>query len=121
MRTLEHLSPRQQERIARETLDIYAPIANRLGMAKVKNELEDLALKYLDLRASRAGAGDGGEAQADRRVHQGDQTTLRSELDKGGIVCDIYGRRKHLHSIYRKIKRQRIDVARCTTTSPSGS
>src|SRR5438874_2464462 len=48
MRTLEHLSPRQQERIARETLDIYAPIANRLGMAKIKNELEDLALKFLD-------------------------------------------------------------------------
>src|SRR5205809_498612 len=48
MRTLEHLSPRQQERIARETLDIYAPIANRLGMAKIKNELEDLTLKFLD-------------------------------------------------------------------------
>src|SRR5256712_11531726 len=48
MRTLEHLSPRQQERIARETLDIYAPIANRLGMAKAKNELEDLALRVLD-------------------------------------------------------------------------
>src|SRR5437667_145053 len=48
MRTLEHLSPLQQEPIARETLDIYAPIANRLGMAKIKNDLEDLTLKFLD-------------------------------------------------------------------------
>src|SRR5215470_14934597 len=48
MRTLEHLSPRQQERIAQETMEIYAPIANRLGMGKIMLELEDLSLKYLD-------------------------------------------------------------------------
>ena len=48
MRTLEHLSSRQQERIALETMEIYAPIANRLGMGKIKAELEDLCLKYLD-------------------------------------------------------------------------
>src|SRR5881397_3902705 len=111
MRTLEHLSPRQQERIARETLDIYAPIANRLGMAKIKNELEDLALKHLDP------AGHQGLVQAmeekrgvtDEFIRE-IQSTLKSELDKAGIACDIRGRRKHLYSIYRKIKRQQIDV-----------
>ncbi len=111
MRTLEHLSPRQQERIARETLEIYAPIANRLGMAKIKNELEDLALKHLDP------AGHQGLVQAmDEKRGVTDefireiQSTLKSELDKAAIACDIRGRRKHLYSIYRKIKRQQIDV-----------
>ncbi len=112
MRTLEHLSPRQQERIARETMEIYAPIANRLGMAKIKNELEDLALKFLDP------AGYQNLVQAmdeKRKATEGFireiQETLRTELDRAGVACDIYGRRKHLYSIYKKIKRQRIDVA----------
>jgi GTP diphosphokinase / guanosine-3',5'-bis(diphosphate) 3'-diphosphatase len=112
MRTLEHLSPRQQERIARETLEIYAPIANRLGMAKVKNELEDLALKFLDPSGHQSLVA----AMEEKRTLTDDfireiQATLRSELEKAGVACDIYGRRKHLYSIYRKIKRQRIDVA----------
>src|SRR3989442_1999478 len=94
MRTLEHLSLRQQERIAQETLDIYAPIANRLGMAKIKNELEDLALKFLDP------AGYQGLMQAmDEKRKVTDefigeiQGTLRGELEKAGIACDISGLR----------------------------
>ena len=111
MRTLEHLSPRQQERIARETLDIYAPIANRLGMAKIKNELEDLALKFLDPGGYQGLM----QAMEEKRKITDEfikeiQGTLRSELEKAGIACDFYGRRKHLYSIYRKIKRQRIEV-----------
>jgi len=111
MRTLEHLSPRQQERIARETLDIYAPIANRLGMAKIKNELEDLALKFLDAAGyqSLMQAMDEKRKVTDEFIKE-IQGTLRAELEKAGIVCDISGRRKHLYSIYRKIKRQRIEV-----------
>src|SRR5256712_1758121 len=111
MRTLEHLSPRQQERIARETLDIYAPIANRLGMAKIKNELEDLALKFLDAAGyqSLASAVEEKRGVTDEFIRE-IQTTLKSELDKAGVACDIRGRRKHLYSIYRKIKRQQIDV-----------
>src|SRR2546428_7977182 len=111
MRTLEHLSLRQQERIARETLEIYAPIANRLGMGKVKNELEDLALRHLDPAGHQSLV----QAMEEKRKVTDEfikeiQGTLRSELEKAGIVCDISGRRKHLYSIYRKIKRQRIEV-----------
>jgi GTP pyrophosphokinase len=112
MRTLEHLSPRQQERIARETMEIYAPLANRLGIGRIKNELEDLSLKYLD---------PGGFEQLQRALEEKRsltddfireiETTLRTELGKAGIECTIRGRRKHLHSIYKKIKRQRIDVS----------
>ncbi|MGH9798269.1 MAG: RelA/SpoT family protein, partial [Candidatus Polarisedimenticolia bacterium] len=112
MRTLEHLSPRQRERIARETVEIYAPIANRLGMAKVKNELEDLAFRFLDPAAYQALA----KALDERGKVTGGfireiQDTLQGELQKSGIVCDIYGRRKHLYGIYRKIQRQGIEVA----------
>jgi GTP pyrophosphokinase len=111
MRTLEHLSPRQQERIARETLEIYAPIANRLGMAKIKNELEDLALRYLDPAGCQALVA----ALDERRKMTEDfireiRDLLRRELDKAGVVCEITGRRKHLYSIYKKIKKQGIDV-----------
>ncbi len=111
MRTLEHLSPRQQERIARETLEIYAPIANRLGMAKIKNELEDLTLRFLDPPGYQALV----EALEDKRKVTDEfireiQGTLRAELDKAGVGCDISGRRKHIYSIYKKIKRQGIDV-----------
>jgi GTP pyrophosphokinase len=112
MRTLEHLSERQQERIARETLEIYAPIANRLGMARVKNELEDLALRYLDPQGcSVLVEGVEEKRQVTDEFVRGIQATLRSEMDAVGIVCEIYGRRKHLYSVYKKIRRQRIEVA----------
>ncbi|HUD73091.1 MAG TPA: bifunctional (p)ppGpp synthetase/guanosine-3',5'-bis(diphosphate) 3'-pyrophosphohydrolase [Dongiaceae bacterium] len=112
MRTLEHLSPRQQERIARETMEIYAPLAHRLGMGRVKNELEDLSLRYLDP----AGHAQLIQALDEKRRVTDDlireiESTLRTELQKAGIECTISGRRKHLYSIYKKIKRQRIDVS----------
>jgi GTP pyrophosphokinase len=112
MRTLEHLSIRQQERIARETLEIYAPLAHRLGMGRIKNELEDLSMRYLDP----AGHLQLVRALKEKRKVTDDlireiETTLRTELAKGGIECTITGRRKHLYSIYKKIKRQRIDVS----------
>ncbi len=112
MRTLEHLSSRQQERIARETLEIYAPIAHRLGMAKVKNELEDLSLCYLDPQGYQSLL----RAMEDKRkINEGFvleiEQILRDELTRAGVSCVIHGRRKHLYSIYRKIRRQQIDVA----------
>jgi GTP pyrophosphokinase len=112
MRTLEHLSPRQQERIARETIEIYAPLAHRLGMGRIKNELEDLSLQYVDP----AGHQQLVRALDEKRRVTDDlireiEFTLKSELAKAGIVCTLSGRRKHLYSIYKKIKRQRIDVS----------
>src|SRR5438552_17210291 len=111
MRTLEHLSPRQQERIARETLDIYAPIANRLGMAKIKNELEDLALKHLDPIAYEQVR----DAVAARRK-KGEQFlasvehVLRDKLKEAGITATVESRIKRLYSIHKKLLKQRISV-----------
>jgi GTP pyrophosphokinase len=111
MRTLEHLAPRQQERIARETMEIYAPIANRLGMGKIKSELEDLALPYLDPAGYASLVG----ALEDRRKLSDDfiveiQRTLEAKLQEQGIRCEITGRVKHLYSIYKKLRVQGIDV-----------
>jgi GTP pyrophosphokinase len=112
MRTLEHLSPRQQERIAGETMEIYAPIANRLGMGKIKTELEDLALKYLDPPgyASLVAA-----LEERRKMSEGFITTIRTTLEtrlaEQGVPCEITGRVKHLHSIYKKLRKQGIDVS----------
>jgi GTP pyrophosphokinase len=112
MRTLEHLSPRQQERIARETIEIYAPLAHRLGMGRIKGELEDLSLQYLDP----AGYQQLVRGLDEKRRVTDDlireiEATLRTELKKAGIECTLSGRRKHLYSIYKKIKHQRIDVS----------
>ena len=112
MRTLEHLSSRQQERIAQETMEIYAPIANRLGMGKIKTELEDLSLKYLDPPgyASLAAA-----LEERRKMSDGFITEIRQSLEEKlkeqGIVCEITGRVKHLYSIYKKLRVQGIDVS----------
>ena len=111
MRTLEHLSPRQQQRIARETMEIYAPIANRLGMGKIKSELEDIALKYLDPEgyASLVSALEERRKISDDFISQ-IRTTLETRLQEQGIRCEITGRVKHLYSIYKKLRVQGIDV-----------
>ena len=112
MRTLEHLSMRQRERIARETLEIYAPIANRLGMARIKNELEDLSFRHLDSQSYEALEQALNEkSRVTDEFIRGIQATLRSEMDSADIVCEITGRRKHVYSIHKKIVRQRIDLA----------
>jgi GTP pyrophosphokinase len=109
MRTLEHLKPERQEAIARETLDIYAPLAHRLGMGKVRGELEDLAFRYTDPVAyERVSA-----AVEARRV-EGEQflrsveDTIAEQLRENGIEARVEWRIKRLYSIYQKIERQKI-------------
>ncbi|HET9087303.1 MAG TPA: bifunctional (p)ppGpp synthetase/guanosine-3',5'-bis(diphosphate) 3'-pyrophosphohydrolase [Acidobacteriaceae bacterium] len=111
MRTLEHLQPERQQGIARETLDIYAPLAHRLGMGKVRSELEDLAFRYVDpfgydqIRTA---------VEANRQ--QGEQflrnidATLKHHLAEHNIQARIDWRIKRLYSIYQKLQHQRITV-----------
>jgi GTP pyrophosphokinase len=104
MRTLDHLRPEKQRRIALETREIYAPLAHRLGMAQVRWELEDLAFKHLEPEAYRELA----KKVAEKRKEREEQIEvlrkpLEEELRNAGIPCEVYGRPKHLYSIHRKM------------------
>ena len=107
MRTLEFLPPDKQIRIARQSMEIYAPLAHRLGMWQIKWELEDLAFKYLEPVTYRKLV----EMLADRRKARESfinksMGILRKELAKVGIEAEISGRPKHLFSIYKKMERK---------------
>lgn len=113
MRTLEHLAQGKQARIARETLEIYAPLANRLGMGKIKAELEDLSLKYLDPDAHALISRKLEEQARLKDDYISDiRQTLEKMLEESGIPAEITGRVKHRYSIYRKMQVQDIDVDR---------
>lgn len=111
MRTLKYQSPEKQKSIAQETLEIYAPIANRLGISKVKWELEDLCLRYLEpekfyeLVERISMKRDEREEYIQEIIER-----LHRELDKVGIQADISGRPKHFYSIYNKMKKQNKDL-----------
>jgi GTP pyrophosphokinase len=109
MRTLEHLKPDRQEAIARETLDIYAPLAHRLGMGKVRGELEDLAFRYTDPVAYEQVSA----AVEARRVEgeqflRGVEDTLSEQLRENGIKARVEWRIKRLYSIHQKIERTKV-------------
>jgi guanosine-3',5'-bis(diphosphate) 3'-pyrophosphohydrolase len=108
MRTLQHLNPEKQKAIALETREIFAPLANRLGIGRLKWELEDLSFKYLEPEAYREVQNHIAEKRDDReaRIEKVTQI-LKERLDKIGIkVNEIQGRPKHLYSIYQKMQRQ---------------
>jgi GTP diphosphokinase / guanosine-3',5'-bis(diphosphate) 3'-diphosphatase len=114
MRTLHHLPEERRIKIAQETLDIYAPIANRLGMSKVKNELEELSFKYLEPKAYETLRS---KVEARRKNAEGviDELTraLRTRLDDAQIpINTLDGRIKRLYSIHLKLTRQKIDLER---------
>src|SRR6202142_3149263 len=111
MRTLEHLPHDRQQKIAQETLDIYAPIAHRLGMGKIRGELEDLGFLFLD---------PAGYEQVEKAVNarrkQGEaflakmQGIINDKLKEAGIQASVDSRIKRLFSIHKKLQRQRISV-----------
>src|ERR1039457_7213299 len=109
MRTLEHLKPDRQEAIARETQDIYAPLAHRLGMGKVRGELEDLAFRYTDpVSFEKVSA-----AVESRRIEgeqflRGVEETLAEQLRENGIEARVEWRIKRLYSIHQKIERTKV-------------
>ena len=112
MRTLEHMRADSQERIAQETLEIYAPLANRLGIFWLKAALEDLSLKYLHPRDYEEIQKHLSSTASDRRQHMDDlHATLLRVLEEEGIRCEVNGRVKHAYSIWRKLKTQNLDFS----------
>jgi GTP diphosphokinase / guanosine-3',5'-bis(diphosphate) 3'-diphosphatase len=111
MRTLKYLSEDRQQKIARETLDIYAPIAHRLGMGKIRGELEDLAFQYVDPIAFKQVK----EAIESRRK-EGEaflaevQGVIQQKLHANKIQARVEARIKRIYSIWQKLQRQRISV-----------
>ena len=109
MRTLEHLSPAKRQAIAEETLEIYAPLANRLGIGWIKNELEDLCLKHLkpdvyEMLRTRVAKRDEDRQQYIHEVIE----LVTNALHDHGLQGQVYGRPKHLYGIYQKMNKQSI-------------
>ena len=111
MRTLQYLPEERRVRIARETMDIYAPLAGRLGMSKIKNELEDLSFQYLEPESYK----DLAARVKERRQQATDfiekiKATVAEKLRAAGLEATVEGRIKRLYSIHQKLRRQRIDL-----------
>ena len=111
MRTLQHLPEEKRVAVAKETMEIYAPIANRLGMGRIKSELEDLSFRYLHPREFE----DLNRAVSEKlavsaEVVEGVKATLSKKLRDNEIAGDVYGRVKSVYSIWSKLRRQEIDI-----------
>lgn len=109
MRTLEHLNTTKRQAIGQETLEIYAPLANRLGIGWIKNELEDLCLKHLkpdvyEMLRSRVAKRDEDRQQYIQEVIE----LVKKAMQENGLPGEVYGRPKHLYGIYQKMNKQSI-------------
>lgn len=112
MRTLKFMKPEKQKEKAQETLDIYAPLADRLGISKIKVELEDLSLRYLEPDAYYDLADKIKRKQSEREEFVSKIVVqIKQKCDEEGIHCEVYGRPKHFFSIYKKMhnKNKTID------------
>lgn len=111
MRTLQYLSPDRRERISLETMEIYAPLAHRLGMAKIRGELEDLAFSFLDPVAYQNTVAqiEARRAVTEDFIHEAERIISR-ELEEHGIPARTEGRIKRVYGVYSKMKRQRISI-----------
>ncbi|MDO8703444.1 MAG: GTP diphosphokinase [Sulfuricaulis sp.] len=113
MRTLGVLPEDKQQRIARETMDIFAPLANRLGIWQMKWELEDLAFRYLEPATYQQTAGLLAERREDREAYiDGLVKRLTRELHQAGVAAEVTGRPKHIFSIWRKMQQKGRDFER---------
>ncbi len=112
MRTLDALADEKRRRIAQETMEIYAPLASRLGIWQIKWELEDLAFRHLEPEAYRdiARKLQSRRVQRERYIEQV-KAQLEAELRKANIEADISGRPKHIYSIWRKMQRRGVDFS----------
>lgn len=112
MSTLQGLPPERQQKIARETMQIYAPLAHRLGIWKVKWQLEDLAFKYLDPESYAEIAEKVERTSGEREADLAEaEEMIKKHLAKEGIEAHIQTRQKHLWSTYQKIRREHVDFS----------
>ncbi|MEO1171285.1 MAG: bifunctional (p)ppGpp synthetase/guanosine-3',5'-bis(diphosphate) 3'-pyrophosphohydrolase, partial [Myxococcota bacterium] len=110
MRTLEHMAEVKQRRIAQETLDIYAPLANRLGINWLKGELEDLSFRYIEPTEFKKIETKVNEFRREREEYVGLVIRqLHDVLEKRGIDAKVAGRPKHLYSVYKKMQARKIE------------
>jgi GTP diphosphokinase / guanosine-3',5'-bis(diphosphate) 3'-diphosphatase len=110
MRTLDHMAEEKQRRIAQETLDIYAPLANRLGISWIKTELEDLSFRYVKPQEFFSLQEKLNKRRREREKYIEDVSALiRGKLEERGLKGEVSGRFKHAYSIYKKMKSQAIE------------
>ncbi len=111
MRSLNFLSQERQQRMASETLDIYSPLAGRLGISQIKCELEDLCLKYLDPESYEYLVYNIREKLSERQEFVNNIVgEIRELMQKDGIVGEVFGRPKHFYSIYKKMKNKGLTL-----------
>lgn len=112
MRTLKPMAPEKQKRIARETLEIFAPLAHRLGISNIKWELEDLAFRYLEPERYYELVDQVRQKRQEREAIIAEaMLVLRDKLQEVGIHADIDGRPKHFYSIYKKMQKDRKELS----------
>jgi len=112
MRTIGHLRPEKRRRIARETLEIYAPIAERLGLNSIRQELQDLGFKALYPRRYRVLAAEVKKTRGHRKqVIRKIETALKRRLRQEGLTGKVMGREKHLYSLFRKMREDKLSFS----------
>lgn len=111
MQTLRFMPPDKQIEIARETLDIYAPLAHRLGIEWLKGELEDLSFKHLQPDAYRVISENVAQKKRERDAYTAEvKELLQTRLQQFGLKCEVSGRAKRLYSIYRKMVQEKLSI-----------
>jgi len=122
MRTLAAVAPAKRRRVARETMEIYAPIANRLGLNELFHELQELAFSHTHPMRYRVLSKATRSARGNRREVVGKiEAAIKAKLAEAGISASITGREKHIYSIYRKMIEKHLRSPRCTTSTATGS